>query len=174
MTEKAYYIDKTARGLIMSRVLDFTSRSLRKIGPPAVLLTFLLLSKAGIDWFSKLDPMFKPPIQTPTLPTGTATLSPTSTPESIIKNNNTAIPSSRGLPSNCAEIQPGQYTWNVAQSIGDPSTIYDFDLYGVGYPNGEYIGTIIPGQWNVRTSTENQKKLRKQLPGAVVCGVNPE
>lgn len=172
MTEKTY-LDKTTRGLIMSRILDFTSRSLRKIGPPAALLTFLLLSKAGIDWFSKLDPMFEPPIQTPALPTGTATLPSTSTSESIIKIINTPMPSNEDIPSNCTEILPGQYTWNVAQSIGDPSTIYDYDLYGIGYPDGEYIGTIIPGQWDVKTSTENQKKLRRQLPGAVVCAVNP-
>lgn len=172
MTEKKTYIDETTRGIKIKKTIDFASSSLRKIGPPVALLTFLLFAKAGIDWFSNLEPMFQPPMATPTL-SGTATLSPTFTPESKKNITNTPIPSSGALPSNCAQILPGQYTWNVAQGIGDPSTIYDYGLYGVGYPDGEYIGTIIPRQWNVKTSTENQKKLRRQLPGAVVCALNP-
>jgi hypothetical protein len=131
-----------------------------------VILSFVLVSIALLGCKAKPSQEVLA-TQTP-LPTSTATL----TAELLLNNiPNTSSPSGNNMPSNCVEILPGQYTWNAAQSIDDPSTIYDFGLYGVGYPNGEYVGTIIPEQWDVKTSTENQKKLREQLPGAVVCGV---
>lgn len=133
-----------------------------------IFLSFVLISIALLG--CKTQPT-QAVLSTQT-PPPTATTTPSA---ELLMNITPNTPLSRGsnMPSNCVEILPGQYTWNVAQSIGDPSTIYDFRLYGVGYPNGEYVGTIIPGQWKTTTSTENQQKLRRQLPGAVVCAVNP-
>jgi hypothetical protein len=100
---------------------------------------------------------------------------PLSTPENVISGDPTSTSTSNGggMPQNCTKILPGEYTWNAAQKIGDSSTIYDYRLYEIRNDDGSLIGTIIPGQWDIKTSTENQEKLRRMLPGTIVCGINP-
>lgn len=137
-----------------------------RIGIPITVIFGLLIAFSMYRLKQQsLESKFSPtpstlPEPSPTsLPLSTASLEPTNTTEPPTLNS-----------VNCTTIKPGETTWGAAQRIGNPNTIWDFDSYQVT-KDGQQIGNIKPRTWNVKTATDEQRKLRADNRGATVCAI---